>query len=370
MNQKSKPLMRVLLIASGDLYAGAEVVIYQLVSNLIQIATIQLLVVLMNKGRLASELERMGVVTYIIDESVSSFVSSYVTIRRLVKDFAPDVIHSHRYKENFFAWCSSRCLPGCSLVATQHGMPESVGNLSRTGRLRNALFFRLLSFGFTKTVVVSEDMRRSLIGRYGFSEKNVTVIHNGIHVPDLAIAPPIDRMVVGSAGRLFPVKDFFLLVEVAREVVLHNDNVDFVLAGDGPDLAKLKQLVGRYGLEGRFKFLGYQENMTAFYERLHVYINTSLHEGIPMSVLEAMSHGLPVVAPKVGGFPEIVEHGACGFLVDNRDAKMFAQHILRLLDPRERGEMGRAARARTIDFFSKDAMAQRYCQLYDELTCR
>ncbi len=341
--------------------------VYQLASGLFETEAIDLLVILMNREKLAEELERLGVKVYIVDESKKSFIDCICVVRRLIKDFIPDIIHSHRYKENVLAWCASCGISGSKLVATQHGMPEMVGNPSITDWLRNVFFFRLLSSGFTRTVVVSMEMQRSLIGRYGFSKRDINVIHNGISVPELVIAQPRGRVVVGSAGRLFPVKDFSLLVEVARLVVWQNDTVDFVLAGDGPERTMLEKRVYQYGLGERFRFLGNQEDMVTFYRGLDLYINTSLHEGIPMSVLEAMSHGLPAVVPNAGGFFEIVEDGVSGYLVNNRDTRVFAQQILQLLDPKLRRLMGNAARVRIDAFFSRKTMTQQYYHLYQEL---
>jgi glycosyltransferase involved in cell wall biosynthesis len=362
--------LRVLLLASGDLWAGAEVMFYQLVSGLIATEEVDLLIVLMNRGRIANELARLDASVFIIDESKSSFVQSIALLRKAVKDFAPDIIHSHRYKENILAWCAAFGATRCRLVATQHGMPETVGIMTTKEWLRNNLFFRALSFGFKRTVVVSEEMRRSLMGRYGFTRKDVIVIHNGICIPERVISFPGARLVVGSAGRLFPVKDFSLFVDVARVVVQQGEHIDFVLAGDGPELNMLREKVKRHGMEERFTFLGQQENMASFYEGLGVYINTSKHEGIPMSVLEAMSYGLPIVAPKVGGFPEVLDQGVHGFLVEDRDPDTFAQYILRLSNFEERRRMGQAARERAIASFSQETMVQRYLQLYNKLSRR
>ena len=176
--------IRVVFLASGDLWAGAEVMVYQLVLGLFGMDDIDLLVILSNKGRLADELEHLGVNVQIVDESNCSFMKSIDMVRGMVKEFTPDVIHSHRYKENMLAFFVSRGLSGIQLVATQHGMPETVGNLSLTERLRTGFFFRLLSTGFTRTVLVSKEMYCSLVGCHGFSEKDVIVIHNGITVPE------------------------------------------------------------------------------------------------------------------------------------------------------------------------------------------
>lgn len=360
--------MRVMLLASGDLWAGAEVMVYQLAGGLAGIADVELCVVLLNRARLADELENLGIEVYVVDESTHSFVALIRDFSKIVASFAPNVIHSHRYKENLLAWIVSCGRRAPKLIATQHGMPERVGARRHIkGRLRNSLFFRLLSCRFNRTVLVSEEMRQALVGSYGFTEKNVMVIHNGISVPDDEIHRSGQRLTIGSAGRLFPVKDFSLLVDIARLVTSQSETVDFVLAGDGPQRLILEEKVRRYGLEDRFKFSGHVDDMDVFYRSLDVYINTSVHEGIPMSVLEAMSHGLPVVVPKVGGFPEIVEEGVSGYLVAGRNPKAFAEAILGLLQTDHRRSIAEAARQRVVDCFSREAMARKYYEMYREV---
>lgn len=361
--------MRVMIIASGDLWAGAEVMVFQLVSGLKEYAAVELCVVLLNRARLAGELEKLGVTVHVVDEAQHSFLSIARTIRQLVTSFAPDILHSHRYKENMLAWMGAWGLKRCRLVATQHGMTErTTKRQTIKGRLRTGFFFRLLARWFDCTVLVSAEMRQALVGCHGFSDDSTVVIHNGMGLPPAARNHSSLRIVVGSAGRLFPVKDYGLLLDIARVVIGESDQVDFVLAGEGPERAKLENKVKKYCLpENRFRLLGHQENMQGFYQGLDVYINTSVHEGIPMSVLEAMAHSVVVVAPKVGGFPEIVEDGVSGFLVAGRDPQSFARCVLDLLDPIRRDTMGSASRARIVASFSREAMTRQYYQLYIRL---
>ena len=120
-------------------------------------------------------------------------------------------------------------------------------------------------------------------------------------------------------------------------------------------------------VQDRFFLKGHVEDVSAFYRGLDVYLNTSLHEGIPMSILEAMAHNLPVIAPAVGGLVEIIEDGVDGFLVASRDPEVFAEKCLLLRDPELRLRMGRAARAKVERCFSADMMARSYLRLYHEL---
>ena len=106
---------------------------------------------------------------------------------------------------------------------------------------------------------------------------------------------------------------------------------------------------------------------SAYYESLDLYINTSLHEGIPMSILEAMAAGKPVVAPRVGGIPEIVTDGEEGLLVDARTPPAFGAACMRLMnDPSLRARMGERAKEKVAASFSADAMAAHYRRLYTQ----
>jgi glycosyltransferase involved in cell wall biosynthesis len=112
---------------------------------------------------------------------------------------------------------------------------------------------------------------------------------------------------------------------------------------------------------------GHIEDISAFYGKMDIYVNTSVHEGIPMSILEAMAHGLPVVAPDVGGIGEIIDDGVNGFLVAGRTPEAFAGPIRQLRDTDLRQRIGEAAREKIHQSFSAQSMAAQYYQLYQEL---
>jgi len=124
-------------------------------------------------------------------------------------------------------------------------------------------------------------------------------------------------------------------------------------------------MIESYGIKEGFIFKGHLDDMDSFYRGLDVYINTSVHEGIPMTILEALAHGLPVVAPAVGGIVEIIEDGKEGFLIDSRNPQDFAEKCLLLKENRElREKMARAAREKAERAFSAERMADNYYRLY------
>jgi glycosyltransferase involved in cell wall biosynthesis len=363
-------MIRVCHLISGDLWAGAEAMDYHLLKHLKRYEDLELSALLLNEGRLSGEIRSLGIPVEVVEESGRSFY-------RLVKDAgerlarrAPDIVHSHRYKENILAYLSTRTGKGIRLISTQHGMPEYAGP-DRNGkyRLLQKLNFLLQSNTFRRMVVVSRDMERTFVNAYGFPEKKIAVIRNGTEIPQ---SPPPKKdpgaFRIGSMGRLFPVKDFALMVEIAGEVRKETGAIRFELAGDGPEMGRIRELVERNRLGTTFLLLGFLDDPPEFYRGLDLYLNTSRHEGIPMSVLDAMSNGIPVVAPDAGGFREMVSDGIEGYLVEGRDPKAFAGRCLRLYrDPSLREAMGSAARAKARNEFSNERMAREYHQLYVEV---
>jgi glycosyltransferase involved in cell wall biosynthesis len=253
------------------------------------------------------------------------------------------------------------------LISTRHGLPESNGaGVGLKANLISRANSYLLARRFHTVVAVSREVKKLLMEKEGCLKEKVELIHNGIEVPEhFRRTKSKDTFVVGSAGRFFHVKDYPLMVEIAKTASRRKENILFKLAGDGPEKESIFSLIKNYGLEKIFNLEGSVYNMSQFYEGLDLYLNTSLHEGIPMSVLEAMGYGLPIVAPLVGGFPEIIQDGVHGFLVENRNPADFADRCLSLYeDTQLSNRMGEAARERVEKDFSIERMASRYYKLY------
>ncbi len=296
-------MVKVCHIISGDLWAGAEVMAFHLLKGLTKYDDLEVSAILLNEGRLAEEIRRLNIPVEVLDESKMSFFQIFFAIKRFLNRQPPDIIHSHRYKENILAFLVSKTRKDIKLIATQHGMPEVYGgNRSLKHRLISKLNFLLLSKCFQNVVAVSREIQKAFVNQYGFSEDKVKMIHNGIKIPeDIPDRGRKNPFVIGSSGRLFPVKDYPLMIEIAREVFKKTNNIRFELAGDGPERPKIEDLIKKNGLDGTSRLQGFVNDISSFYKGLDLYLNTSIHEGIPMSVLEAMSYGVPVIGPKVGG---------------------------------------------------------------------
>jgi glycosyltransferase involved in cell wall biosynthesis len=361
-------MLRVCHLISGDLWAGAEVMACHLLKRLQNSPDLALSVILFNEGHLAGELRRNGLRVHIINEDRNSILQISQNIRKFLSTDPPQILHSHRYKENLLAFFASKAFAGCRLITTQHGLPEiQTMRPSLSGKVKSKVNFFILKHYFHKVVAVSDDIQSFFLNNLCFSPNRIKVIHNGINIPAEVSSPSTRRpLLVGSSGRLFPVKDYPLMVSIAR-ALKRNGDFSFVLAGEGPERKRVEQAIVACDVADQFHLKGHLDDMNSYYKELDLYLNTSIHEGIPMTILEAMARGLPVVAPAVGGIVEIVDDGVEGFLVHSRDPEDYAEKCLLLQDVGLRKQMGQAARKKVEKMFSAEYMTSQYYQLYRDL---
>jgi glycosyltransferase involved in cell wall biosynthesis len=356
-------------LISGDLWAGAEVMAYHLLCSLATQPGVKVIAIVFNNGRLADELRRAGIEVIIFEESRNSFFALLLKVYRILSKKNINIIHAHRQKENMLALLIAQVLRKSRIVTTMHGMPELFGTGFSRSTLLAKLDFFILGRYFGRVVVVSEEMRNILLNRRQFSPVRTISIHNAAPQPSVqdTLKETHDRpFTIGSAGRFVPVKDFPLFIAIA-ELLKNESNIQFLLAGDGPLASELRQKVEEQQLNN-VMFMGHVENMATFYEQIDLFMNTSLHEGIPMTILEAMGRGIPVIAPRVGGIPEIIDNGVEGFTIPTREAKDFAEMCLNLSqDPGEYNTMSFAAKKKIEEQFSITSMVQNYMRTYSEL---
>jgi glycosyltransferase involved in cell wall biosynthesis len=180
----------------------------------------------------------------------------------------------------------------------------------------------------------------------------------------LGIGP--DQFVVGAVGRLEPVKGFTYFMAAAVDIAAQAPHACFVHAGDGSEAEALRSQSG--GLNGRMKFLGLRDDVPALMAAFDVLVVPSLNEGMGRVILEAGAAGVPVVATRVGGIPEVVRDGTTGLLVPPRDPQSIAGAVLSLAkNPAQAGAMGAAARRLVAPEFGLEKMVMRIEALYEEL---
>ncbi len=375
MRRNSPDLLNAVHIASGDLYAGAEAQLYQLVRQLHCSSQCAVSVILMNPGILEQRLRRLGVDVHVLDESRLGGIRIFLETWKLLRRIRPDIVHTHRRKENVIGGVAAR-FAGCgAIVQTVHGLPEDRGQpqsfAKRVYAWLDQLSARLLA---AAVVAVSEELGPHL---ESLPQSKIVVIENGIDLEELEHSgvqvqlPPDQGFCtrVALVGRLVPVKRVDLFLEVARELLgRFPGRFCFFIFGDGPLAQELRSLCDRLGLGRDVNFMGFTENLASWLTLMDLVVITSDHEGLPLTLLEAMVVGVPVVAHAVGGIPEVLGNGEFGILVERQDAAEYASAIAAALDDRQAlRTRSERAQQRVERRYTAGACADRYLALYRAL---
>ena len=174
------------------------------------------------------------------------------------------------------------------------------------------------------------------------------------------------QCIIGCTGRLHSKNGLEYLIPAATIVRDKHPEASFRFIGVGPEEQKLKEQAKQMGAQECIDFLGYRADIPAQLAEMDIYVQPSLFEGLPNSVLEAMAMGLPVVATHVGGTPELVQEGITGFLVPPKEPEAIAEKLMILLENQElRREMGRAGRKHIERYFTVEKMVEKTDRLFE-----
>jgi glycosyltransferase involved in cell wall biosynthesis len=366
----------VVHIASGDLWAGAEVQLYHLAKELDKNKQIHLEIVLLNHGILEDKLTGAGIPVTVFDETRLNVVQIFLRLRAYLKTLSPGIIHTHRQKENVLGSTASMLSGRARSLRTVHGASESRPRLIRMDkhlfRILDWLTGRLLQ---DKIVAVSTQLARQLGAR--FPAHKIRSIENGIDVEELqaaAAAPvalpgPPDAIKIAMVGRLVPVKRADIYLHTARLLAQDTDrHYAFYIFGEGPLRDDTAALARTLNISQHVYMMGFQTNLAAYLSKMDFLLITSDHEGLPLNLLEAMGLRIPVIAHAVGGIPEVLDNGKCGVLVRENTPENYAAAITRCLsDGGHLTTMVESAYRRLLKRYAIKQTAYHYAQLYAEI---
>ncbi|MBD3304739.1 glycosyltransferase [candidate division KSB3 bacterium] len=304
-------------------------------------------------------------------------------LAHLIQHDQIEVIHAHHYSPYFYGLLAScytrlrRWGKAPKIVFTEHGRlyPE---RKHRKRMLCNPLFSLLTD----EIVTISESTKASLATYENFPAHRISVVYNGIDLHDFS--HPIDRaskkqtlgipsqvQVIGIVARLDPIKNHRMLLRAFVLVLQQRPETYLLIVGDGPEAASLKSLATDLQIAAKAKFLGSRTDVPDLLQVFDVFALSSLSEGTSVTLLEAMGAGIPIVATRVGGNPEVIgEEQECGYLVPSEDDEAMATKLLQLLrDEGLRQTMGQAGQQRVKAMFSLEKMVQTYTDVYFKV-CR
>ena len=292
--------------------------------------------------------------------------------RYLTKLRGCDLVHIHMASRGSFdrkrMFMKAAFLRGKPVVVHMHGSEFGVWYEKECGEAKRVQIRKAFD-GCAKLIVLSEEWRAFFIDNRICDPGKIVVLHNAVEIP----VRPVDvcaRQDVLFLGRLGARKSPDTLLRAAKTVLKHHPQTRFCFGGDG-DVAKYEALARELGIADSCDFLGWTtgEQKEEAIRSCRVYCLPSRNEGMPMSVLEAMSYGLATIATPVGGVPQVIQDGANGYLIPIGDSDLLAQIIDALLDDDAlAARIGAAGRKTIVDSFGMESFVRGLTHVYEEVS--
>jgi len=328
-------------------------------------------------GTLGAELRDEGFPVRVLDRQPGLSLRCSRQLAEIVRGEQVDLLHAHQYTPFFYSAISRFLGSRIPVLFTEHGRHHP-DHPSVKRKLANRLLLRR----HDRVVAVGEAVRQALIHNEGIAPGRVEVIYNGIPLERfnlrlttsqrMAIRTEIglepDDLMLIQVARLDYLKDHATAIRTVERLVPRKGNARLVLVGEGPERATIQDLVRDRGLEGHVKFLGLRTDVPRLLAAADIALLTSISEGIPLTLIEAMAAGLPVVATRVGGVPEVVVDGETGLLAPAGDDRALAELVFRLVaTPDLLEDLGVKGRDCAVSLFSEVQMHAAYCRVYEEM---
>lgn len=302
-------------------------------------------------------------------------LQAFFSLWRLMLQERPDIVHTHTSKTGILGRWAAKMAGVPIIVHTPHGHVF----YGHFGPLVSRFFLAIerLTASITDCMVALSEGERTDYIRFSVSSPDkIVTIHSGVEIDrymkaevnveekrrSLGLNP--DGLVVGTVGWLLPIKGPIHLLNAMARIWQSHPETRLVFVGKGELEGKLRAEASRMGVSERVTFLGWRDDIPEIMQILDIFVLPSLNEGMGRVLVEAMAAGRPVVASKVGGIPDLVEHKKNGFLVGPGDVNGTALAIKRLLiDKGMRDEMGRMGRAMAQNF-TVEGMVKKIDALY------
>ncbi len=308
---------------------------------------------------------------------------AFFTLKKIIRENNIRIIHSQGARANFYARLAGRAAGGASIVSTI-ASPVEEYNVGFVKKSMYQAFDRLGDSSVDRFIAVADHMARKLVSGRGIPREKIVRIYNGVDAADYASNPdlatkfraaydiPRDCFLAAAACRLSWEKGLSELVAAAGKILatgsVPGGGIKYIIAGEGPLEKDLKAAVAAGGLADSFVFTGFLDDIRPLLAAADVFVLPSYREGFPISVLEAMAAGKPVIASAIDGVNESVTDGENGLLVHAGEGAALAAGLETLLKDRDKVvEMGRRGREIVVEKFGLDRMIRAHEELYGEL---
>lgn len=353
--------LRVCHVIGSLQYGGAERQVVNLINNLdVKSKYLILLTNQQNRGFyrfLANKIRR-----FYVPVKLRYFYYYIVKIAKVLKQNRIDVLQTHMYWANLYGTLAGRIAGVPVIITTEHGKNP----WKRTWHywIEKHIITRLSDI----RICVSMDILNIRRDRDGIPETKLVYLPNAVDIPTQIVKKGNKKIIIGAIGRFIEAKDYSNLIKAAG--ILREKGVAFELyiLGDGLLRKELEAGQRKLGLESVVKMPGFQDNIFEWLLKFDIFVISSIREGQPVVLLEAMSYGLPIVATNVGGIPDTLKNGEEGLLVEPGNPALLAAAMKKLIDDESLKEsLGQKARERVERDFSIKAICKKYEKIYTDL---
>jgi L-malate glycosyltransferase len=329
-------------------------------------------------GSLGEQLQKEGFPVHVVGRRPGL---DWRCARALSKAFRREeieLVQAHQYTPYFYSTMARFLYRRPPILFTEHGR-----HFPDVRRAKRVFVNRRILAKRDRVVAVGEAVRRALIDNEGLPAARIGVIYNGIVLPESPLSAQerqavrqemgvgADDFVVLMVARLDPLKDHATAILAAEAARRRIPDLRLVLIGDGPERPRIESLVRERSLQERVRFLGLRNDVSRLWAGADIALLSSISEGIPLTILEAMASWLPVVSTNVGGVGEVIVDGENGLLAPSRDAEALAGQLIRLaVDSDLRKRLAASGRRRVEETFGQDRMMNSYRRLFNDMLGR
>ncbi len=372
-DERSRRVNVLQLITELDI-GGAEKLLLSFIKKLNRSKYNVITAYLNGEGKLAGDFRKAGFKVFNLRMRNRMDLGAVIRLYRFLKRENIGILHTHLIQADLCGFIAGKMASVPVIISTKHNPDEFRKRFSICVRLDG-----IFSNHSDRVIAVSHAVKDFLVKWEKISEGKFTVIHNGVNLEEFSIDTDIaekkrelginlSSKVVGSVGRLDRQKGHVFFLKAIPKILEDFSDIRFIFVGEGPLRSKLEKMASELRVNQNIIFTGIRPDVADILSILDIFVLPSIFEGFGIVLLEAMAIGKPVVASRVGGIPEIVDHGLTGILIEPANPSAIAGSVVKLLkNPVEAKRIANAGRAEVGRRFTADAMARKIEGVYDEI---
>jgi glycosyltransferase involved in cell wall biosynthesis len=372
------PAMRIVQLVNNLDMGGLERLAVDLAYCQLAEGHVAIIYCLTHPGRIAAEAEAKGVLIRSFGKGPGPHLSTVWTMAKRLREDKPDVLHTHNHLVHHYGVLAAKLAGVRTIVNTRHraefrfvSSPAGSSISTESIDAKSDRIFKATLPWVNKVVMISAATRDFFVQYRGIPAAKTAVILNGAKLEKFRKTPAqpgsmLPSVRFGMAARLVAEKDHYTLLRAFAVVRQSIPEAELKIAGDGPLKEPLMAFAEELGLAESVTFLGALPDTAAFFSQLDVFVLSSLNEGLPLAVLEAMAAGLPIVATRAGGVEEAARDGYNAYLVPPVDSAALAEAMIRMANSPDMAAMGELGQQTVRNKFRIEETWQEYYKLFLE----